>query len=159
MERRWITRKGNCILKTLHLCLDLPEGLLPVGIPIKILKALLPLERPRRRWEGNIRMELQEIGISTRNWVDLTQDGDYWRALVNAAFEPPGSIIYWVSEVANLLHLCFKGGGKFLLLFNYIFMQRGQVGTHCGVNLKPAARKQKKSEFREFKKTPPTHLN
>ena len=37
------------------------------------------------RWEDNIRVDLQEIGINTRNWVDLAQDRDYWRALVNAA--------------------------------------------------------------------------
>ena len=44
-----------------------------------------PLGRPRHRWEDNIRMNLKEIGINTRSWVDLTQDRDYWRALVNAA--------------------------------------------------------------------------
>ena len=43
-----------------------------------------PLGRPRRRWEDNIRMELNEIGINARNWVDSAQDRDYWRALVNA---------------------------------------------------------------------------
>ena len=42
------------------------------------------LRRPRRRWEENIRLDLKEIGINTRNWVDLAQDRDYWRALVNA---------------------------------------------------------------------------
>ena len=41
--------------------------------------------RPRRRLEDNIRMDPKEIGINTRNWVDSAQDGDYWRALVNAA--------------------------------------------------------------------------
>ena len=41
-----------------------------------------PLGRPRHRWEDNIRMDLKEIGISTRNWVDSAQDRDYWRALV-----------------------------------------------------------------------------
>ena len=50
-----------------------------------------PLGRPRRRWEDNIRMDLQEIGINTRNWVDLAQDRGYWRALVNAAFRKPWS--------------------------------------------------------------------
>ena len=45
-----------------------------------------PLGRPRRRWEDNIRMDLEEIGINAGNWVDFTQDRDYWRALVNAAF-------------------------------------------------------------------------
>ena len=44
-----------------------------------------PLGMPRRRWEDNIRMNLEEIGINTGNWVDSVQDRDYWRALVNAA--------------------------------------------------------------------------
>ena len=41
--------------------------------------------RPRRRWECNIRMDLEEICINTRNWVDLSQGRDYWRSLVNTA--------------------------------------------------------------------------
>ena len=44
-----------------------------------------PLARPRRRWDDNIRMELQEVewggGL---DWIDLAQDRDRWRALVNA---------------------------------------------------------------------------
>ena len=44
-----------------------------------------PLERPRRRWEDNIRMDLTEMGINTRNWVDSAQDRSYWRAVVNSA--------------------------------------------------------------------------
>ena len=36
------------------------------------------------RQKDNIRMDLKEIGNNTRNWVDLAQDRDYWRALVNA---------------------------------------------------------------------------
>ena len=43
------------------------------------------LGRPRRRWEDNIRMDLEEIGINMGNWVDSAQDRNYWRALVNAA--------------------------------------------------------------------------
>ena len=43
-----------------------------------------PLGRPRRRWEDNIRMDLEEIGINVGNWVDSAQDRDYWSALVNA---------------------------------------------------------------------------
>ena len=54
---------------------------------LKILKGkpkgMRPLGRPRHRWEDNIRMDLKEIGINTRNWVDSAQD--YWRALVNVA--------------------------------------------------------------------------
>ena len=44
-----------------------------------------PLGRPRRRWEDNIRMDLEEIGINVGNWVDSAQDRHYWRAIVNAA--------------------------------------------------------------------------
>ena len=38
-----------------------------------------PLGRPRCRWEANIRMDLEEIGISVGNWVNSAQDRDYWR--------------------------------------------------------------------------------
>ena len=44
-----------------------------------------PLARPRCRWEDNIRMVLEEIGINAGNSVDSAQDRNYWRALVNAA--------------------------------------------------------------------------
>ena len=43
------------------------------------------LGRPRRRWEDNIIMDLEEIGISAENWVDSAQERNYWRALVNAS--------------------------------------------------------------------------
>ena len=43
------------------------------------------LGSPRRRWEGSIRLDLKEIGVNTRNWVDLVPDRDCWIALVNAA--------------------------------------------------------------------------
>ena len=36
-----------------------------------------PLGRPRRRWDDNIRMDLEEIGINMGNWVDSSQNGDY----------------------------------------------------------------------------------
>jgi hypothetical protein len=42
-----------------------------------------PLGRPRRRWEDNIRMDLREIGWGGMDWIDLAQDRDQWRALVN----------------------------------------------------------------------------
>ena len=46
-----------------------------------------PLGRPRRRWEDNIRMDLEEIDINASKWVDSAQDRDYWRALVNTALD------------------------------------------------------------------------
>ena len=44
-----------------------------------------PLGRTRRRLENIIRVDLNEIGINMRNWVDSAQDRDYWRTLVNVA--------------------------------------------------------------------------
>jgi hypothetical protein len=43
-----------------------------------------PLGRPRRRWEDNIKMELQEAGCRDIDRIDLAQDRDKWRALVYA---------------------------------------------------------------------------
>jgi hypothetical protein len=42
-----------------------------------------PLERPRRGWVDNIKMDLREIGWDGVYWIDLAQDRDQWRALVN----------------------------------------------------------------------------
>ena len=44
-----------------------------------------PLGKPRRKSEENTRMDLEEIGINTRNWVTSAKDRDYWGVLVNAA--------------------------------------------------------------------------
>ena len=43
-----------------------------------------PSGRPRHRWEDNIKMDLQEVGCEGMDWIDLAQDRDRWRALVNA---------------------------------------------------------------------------
>jgi hypothetical protein len=42
-----------------------------------------PLARPRSRGKNNIRKDLREIGWGGMDWIDLVQDGDQWRALVN----------------------------------------------------------------------------
>jgi len=42
------------------------------------------LGRPRRRWQDNIKMDLQEVGRGGKDWIDLAQDRDKCRALVNA---------------------------------------------------------------------------
>ena len=43
-----------------------------------------PLGRPRRRWEDNSKMDLQEVGCGGMDWIELGQDSGRWRALVNA---------------------------------------------------------------------------
>ena len=42
-----------------------------------------PLGRPRRRWEDNIKMDLQEVGEGCEDWMELAQDREKWRALVS----------------------------------------------------------------------------
>ena len=45
--------------------------------------ALLNLLRPRRRWEDNIKMDLQDVGRGCEDWMELAKDMDSWRALVS----------------------------------------------------------------------------
>ena len=42
-----------------------------------------PLGRPRRRWEENIKVDLEEVGRGCGDWMGLAQDRDRWRALVS----------------------------------------------------------------------------
>ena len=60
--------EGKCAFKIL---IGKPPGKRPFG-------------RLKPRWKGNFRMDPKEICVSMRTWIDSAQDGDYWRALVNA---------------------------------------------------------------------------
>jgi hypothetical protein len=53
----------------------MPEGKRPLG------------RRPRRRWVDNIKMDLREIVWHGMDWIDLAQNRDQWRALVNAVMK------------------------------------------------------------------------
>jgi hypothetical protein len=46
-----------------------------------------PLGRSRCRWEENIKMDLQEMGCGSMDWIELAQDRDRWQALVNAVMD------------------------------------------------------------------------
>ena len=46
-----------------------------------------PFGRPRRRWEDNIKLDLQEVRCEGMDWIELAQDRDRWRALVNAVMK------------------------------------------------------------------------
>ena len=60
--------------------------LIEFGVPKKLVRLVKegkrPLGRPRRRWEDNIKIDLQEVG-GGRDWMELAQGRDRWRALVN----------------------------------------------------------------------------
>ena len=42
-----------------------------------------PMGRPRRRWEDNIKMDLQEVGGGCGDWMELAQDSNRWRSLLS----------------------------------------------------------------------------
>jgi len=54
------------------------------GVLVRKREGKRPLGRPRCRWEDNIKMDSQEVGCEGMYWIDLAQDRDKWRALVNA---------------------------------------------------------------------------
>jgi len=60
------------------------EGIDVYRILVGKLEGKRPLERPRRRWEDNIKMDIQEVGCGVMEWIELAQDRDSWRARVNA---------------------------------------------------------------------------
>jgi len=51
-----------------------------------------PLGRPRRRWEDNIKMYLQEVGCGGLDWIEVAEDGNRWRRSCERGSEPSGSI-------------------------------------------------------------------
>jgi len=73
---RWLERVA-CIghLKEVHrILVGKPEGNRTLG-------------RPRCRWEDNIKMDLQEMRCGGMDWIDLAQDRDRWRTLMNAVMK------------------------------------------------------------------------
>jgi hypothetical protein len=60
-----------------------------------------PLERPRHRWEDNIKMDLGEIGWESVDWIHLAQNKDPWQALVNMAMN-----LYVSKKVGSFLTSC-----------------------------------------------------
>jgi len=54
------------------------------GVLVEKPEGKRPPRRPRLRWEDNIKMDLEEVGCGGMDWVELAEDRDRWRALVNA---------------------------------------------------------------------------
>jgi hypothetical protein len=57
-------------------------------ISVGELEGKRPLRRPRRRWVDNVKMDLTETGYGCMDWIDLAQDRNQWRAVVNTVMNP-----------------------------------------------------------------------
>jgi hypothetical protein len=57
-------------------------------ILVRKLKGKRPLGRPRRRWVYNIKVNIRELNWGAMDWIDLSEDRDKWRALVNTVMDP-----------------------------------------------------------------------
>jgi hypothetical protein len=60
------------------------EGRFAYRVLVRKPEGKRPLGRPRRRWEENVRMDLQEMGCGCEDWIELAQDRDKWWTLVSA---------------------------------------------------------------------------
>ena len=67
-----------------------------------------PLERPRRRWVDNIRMDLQEVGCGYVDWIGLAQDRDRWRTLVSAVMNLSSDLLSGASKFRHHTQPCYK---------------------------------------------------
>ena len=74
--------------------------------------------RPRHKWENNIRIDLEEIGINAGNWVDSPQDRNYWRALVNAALNLR---VLYVMELVKISFLFSFVSLQPLIAFDFLY--------------------------------------
>jgi len=96
---------GNCITRNLMICTAQPnivrviksrrmrwvrhvarmrEGRGVYRVLVGKPEGKRPLGKPRRRWEDNIKMDIQEAGCGCMDWIKLAQDRDRWQALVNS---------------------------------------------------------------------------
>ena len=87
-----------------------------------------PLGRPRRRWEDNIKMDLQEVGGGCEDWMELAQNRDRWRALVSTVMNlrvPKMRGISWLAAepVSFSKRTLLHGLGKYVVLCQ--FQNRG----------------------------------
>jgi hypothetical protein len=79
-----------------------------------------PLRRPRRRWVDNIKMDLREIGSGGMDWIDLAQNRDQWRALVNTVMTFGFHKILGSSRVATQLAVSQEGRSSMKLVTFYL---------------------------------------
>jgi hypothetical protein len=91
-----------------------------------------PLGRLRRRWDDNIKMDLQEVGCGSMDWIKLAQDRDRWRALVNEVMDMRGNFLTSYKSVSFSRRTLFHGVSKAHMTQCEIFFDNTfQYYTNC----------------------------
>jgi hypothetical protein len=86
------------------------EGRGSYRILVRGLEGSRPLGRPRRRWEDNIKTDLQVVGWEGVDWIYMAQDRERWRALVNAVMNLPVQYSLLGRTAASIrLNTTFRG--------------------------------------------------
>jgi hypothetical protein len=80
----------------------LEEGRAVYKVLVSKPEEKIPLWRPRRRWEDNIKMDPQEVGCGAMDWIELAQDRDRWRAPVNVVMVA----LFWFS--VRVVNRCYE---------------------------------------------------
>jgi hypothetical protein len=83
MKKLQIPQDFLFVIKCLNSYATLGEGRLVHRVLVGKPEGRRPLGRPRRRWEDNIKRDLQEVGEGCGDWMERAQDRDKWQALVN----------------------------------------------------------------------------
>jgi hypothetical protein len=88
---KWQEVGENCIMRSFITCTGhvarIGEKRNTYRILVENTEEKRPLERPRRRWADNTKMDLRDVWWDGMDWIDQTQDRDQWRALVNTVMK------------------------------------------------------------------------
>jgi hypothetical protein len=90
---------------------------------VEKLEGKRPLGRPRHRWVDNIKMDLEELGLGGKDWIDLTQDGDKLRALVRAVLNR--QVLYNAGKFLSGCTICNLLGSVQVHGFSQFILETG----------------------------------
>jgi hypothetical protein len=89
-----------------------------------------PLGRPRRRWKDGIRMDLRETGWGSVEFIQLAQDSDRWRALVNAVMNP------WVLVPRLVIRIAYTYTNTYTQTHKLYIHTQMHTFTHTDIRIK-----------------------
>jgi len=80
-----------------------------------------PLGRPRRRWEDNIKMDLQEVGGGCVDWMELARDRDRWRAPVSTVRNLRVNVVWYLDRKKAICYVTGSWNTPFSVFTSNMF--------------------------------------